>query len=155
MAISFQNDTSNLSHHRFLEDGQDIPRALDPGKLIAYLEAKLGVSEFHYAGSNQNSTEKVGLEIRLWPRIPEVLDMGLWPGQPAILTDVLRGFPQIPSIQCWDNVGPYRVLIIYYLLRGRNSSSGRVKNFLHVVKTGSGVHPTSYPMGTAGSFPGG
>jgi hypothetical protein len=25
---------------------------------------------------------------------------------------------------------------------------------LHVVRTGSGVHPTSYPMGTGGSFPG-
>jgi hypothetical protein len=24
---------------------------------------------------------------------------------------------------------------------------------LHVVQTGSGVHPTSYPMGTGGSFP--
>jgi hypothetical protein len=27
--------------------------------------------------------------------------------------------------------------------------------FLHVVQTGSGFHPTSYPMGTGGSFPGG
>jgi hypothetical protein len=26
---------------------------------------------------------------------------------------------------------------------------------LHVVKTGSGVHPTSYTMGTGSSFPGG
>jgi hypothetical protein len=26
--------------------------------------------------------------------------------------------------------------------------------FLHVVQTGSGVYPTSYPMGTGGSFPG-
>jgi hypothetical protein len=25
---------------------------------------------------------------------------------------------------------------------------------LHVVQTGSGVHPTSYPMGTGGTFPG-
>jgi hypothetical protein len=25
--------------------------------------------------------------------------------------------------------------------------------FLYVVQTGSGVHPTSYPMGTGGSFP--
>jgi hypothetical protein len=25
----------------------------------------------------------------------------------------------------------------------------------HVVQTGSGVHPTSYPMRTGGSFPGG
>jgi hypothetical protein len=29
-----------------------------------------------------------------------------------------------------------------------------VKNFLDVVKTGSGVHPTSYPMGTGGFFTG-
>jgi hypothetical protein len=26
--------------------------------------------------------------------------------------------------------------------------------YLYVVQTGSGVHPTSYPMGTKGSFPG-
>jgi hypothetical protein len=32
---------------------------------------------------------------------------------------------------------------------------GRLKNsvFLHVVQTGSVVHPTSYPMGTGGPFP--
>jgi hypothetical protein len=28
-------------------------------------------------------------------------------------------------------------------------------SLLHVVQTGSGVHPTSYPMSTGGSFPGG
>jgi hypothetical protein len=28
-------------------------------------------------------------------------------------------------------------------------------SFLHVVQTGSGAHPASYPMGTGGSFPGG
>jgi hypothetical protein len=28
-----------------------------------------------------------------------------------------------------------------------------VKTFLHVVQTGSGAHPTSYPMGTFSSFP--
>jgi hypothetical protein len=27
-------------------------------------------------------------------------------------------------------------------------------SFLHVVQTSSGVHPTSYPMGTGGSFHG-
>jgi hypothetical protein len=37
---------------------------------------------------------------------------------------------------------------------GRSSSPGRVKNFLHVVQTKSGVHPASYPMRTGGSFPG-
>jgi hypothetical protein len=36
-----------------------------------------------------------------------------------------------------------------------SSSPGMIKNFLHVVYTGSGVHPTSYPMGTRGFFPGG
>jgi hypothetical protein len=41
--------------------------------------------------------------------------------------------------------------------RGRSSSPGRSKNFsfLHVVQTGSGAHPVSYPAGTGGSFPGG
>jgi hypothetical protein len=37
---------------------------------------------------------------------------------------------------------------------GRNSSPGRVKNFLHVVQTGSGVHITSYLMGTGALSPG-
>jgi hypothetical protein len=34
-------------------------------------------------------------------------------------------------------------------------SPGRVKKFslLHIVQTGSGVQPTSYKMGTRGSFP--
>jgi hypothetical protein len=35
----------------------------------------------------------------------------------------------------------------YVAIQG--SSPGRVKNFLHVVQTGSGVHPTSYPMAIA------
>jgi hypothetical protein len=41
--------------------------------------------------------------------------------------------------------------------RGRSLSPGRGQEFslLHVVQTGFGVHPTSYPMGTGGSFPGG
>jgi hypothetical protein len=35
--------------------------------------------------------------------------------------------------------------------RGRSSSPGRVKNsLLHVIQTGSGAHPASYPMGTGG-----
>jgi hypothetical protein len=37
--------------------------------------------------------------------------------------------------------------------RGRCSSPDMVKNVLHVVQTGSGVYPTSYQMGTGGSFP--
>jgi hypothetical protein len=39
---------------------------------------------------------------------------------------------------------------------GGSSSPGRVKKFLlrHIVQTGSGVHRTSYKMGTGGSFPG-
>jgi hypothetical protein len=39
---------------------------------------------------------------------------------------------------------------------GGSSSPGRVKKFslLHIVQTGSGVHPTSYKMGTGGSYPG-
>jgi hypothetical protein len=34
-------------------------------------------------------------------------------------------------------------------------SGGQEFSLLHVVQTGSGVHPTSYPMGTGGLFPGG
>jgi hypothetical protein len=32
---------------------------------------------------------------------------------------------------------------------------GQEFSLLHVVHTGSGVQPTSYPMGIGGSFPGG
>jgi hypothetical protein len=34
------------------------------------------------------------------------------------------------------------------------SRSGKTFSLLHIVQTGSGVHPTSYIMGTGGSFPG-
>jgi hypothetical protein len=39
---------------------------------------------------------------------------------------------------------------------GGSSSPGRVKKFslLHIVQTGSGVHPTSYKLGIGVSFPG-
>jgi hypothetical protein len=40
-------------------------------------------------------------------------------------------------------------------LSGRISSPGRNKNFLQMMQTGSEVHPTSYPVGTGGPFPGG
>jgi hypothetical protein len=33
-------------------------------------------------------------------------------------------------------------------------SPSRVKNFLHVIQTGSGAHPASHPMGTGALFPG-
>jgi hypothetical protein len=39
--------------------------------------------------------------------------------------------------------------------KGQSSSPGRVKNFLHVVQTGPGVHPISYTMGTGGFYLGG
>jgi hypothetical protein len=38
--------------------------------------------------------------------------------------------------------------------RPRGRSSSQEFSLLHVVQTGSGVHPTSYPMSTGGSFPG-
>jgi hypothetical protein len=38
--------------------------------------------------------------------------------------------------------------------RGLSSSPCKVKNFLHVLQTGSGVHPTSYPLGTGGKAAG-
>jgi hypothetical protein len=36
----------------------------------------------------------------------------------------------------------------------KESQQGQEYFLLHVVQTGSGVHPTSSPMGTGGSFPG-
>jgi hypothetical protein len=38
----------------------------------------------------------------------------------------------------------------------REFESRQGKNFslLHIVQTGSGVHPTTYKMGTGGAFPG-
>jgi hypothetical protein len=34
------------------------------------------------------------------------------------------------------------------------SRQGKKFSLLHIVQTGSGVHPTSYTMGSGGSFPG-
>jgi hypothetical protein len=34
------------------------------------------------------------------------------------------------------------------------SRKGKELSLLHVVQTGSGVHPASYSMGTRGAFPG-
>jgi hypothetical protein len=39
--------------------------------------------------------------------------------------------------------------------KGQSLRPGRIKNFLHMVQISSEVHPTSYAMGTGGSFPGG
>jgi hypothetical protein len=58
----------------------------------------------------------------------------------------------------WPTLISFSHLSLGYGLdrESRGSSRGRVKNvLLHVVQNGSGVHPTSYPMGTGGSFPGG
>jgi hypothetical protein len=45
---------------------------------------------------------------------------------------------------------------IYVTIEGSGFESryGPEFSLLQVVQTGSGVHPTSYPMGTGGSFPG-
>jgi hypothetical protein len=42
-------------------------------------------------------------------------------------------------------------------IRGRSSSPGKGQDVstLHVVQTGSGAHPASYPRGPGGYFPGG
>jgi hypothetical protein len=57
----------------------------------------------------------------------------------------------------WPVFGIRRSRYSYWLWvgrqRGRSSSPGRVKNFLHVVQTGSGDHPASYPMAAGASFP--
>jgi hypothetical protein len=50
-------------------------------------------------------------------------------------------------------------IVIGYQLddkRGRNLNHSKVKNFLsHVIQTGSGLHPASFPMSTGSSFSGG
>jgi hypothetical protein len=51
--------------------------------------------------------------------------------RPAIMAKAFRGFT-------------------HYLQK----NEGQDFSLLHVVQTGSGVHPTSYPMGKGGSFPG-
>jgi hypothetical protein len=38
---------------------------------------------------------------------------------------------------------------------GFESREGQEFSLLHVVHTGSGVHPASYPLDTGGPFPGG
>jgi hypothetical protein len=52
----------------------------------------------------------------------------------------------------------FSVVIVtgYRLEEGSEFESRQSQEFslLHVVQTGSGGHPTSYPIGTEGSFPG-
>jgi hypothetical protein len=52
--------------------------------------------------------------------------------------------------QSWDSAGG--IATGYGL---DESWWGQEFSILHSVQTGSGVHPTSYPMGTGGFFPGG
>jgi hypothetical protein len=40
------------------------------------------------------------------------------------------------------------------VIGGSRPGRGWEFSLYHRVQTGSGVHPTSYPMGTRGSFPG-
>jgi hypothetical protein len=48
-----------------------------------------------------------------------------------------------------------KIINLIYAAEGSElKSPTRVKNVLQGVKTGFGVHQTSYPMGTGGSFPG-
>jgi hypothetical protein len=42
-----------------------------------------------------------------------------------------------------------------WTIRARFPAGARDFFFFHSVRTGSGAHPVSYPMGTGGSFPGG
>jgi hypothetical protein len=50
-----------------------------------------------------------------------------------------------------------RVSVVGIATEGSEFESRWVQEFSlhHVVQAGSGVHTTSYPMGTGGSFPGG
>jgi hypothetical protein len=55
------------------------------------------------------------------------------------------------STQLWNEV----ILVWLWTTKGSEFESlwGQVFSLLHVVQTGSEVHPTSYPMGIGGSFP--
>jgi hypothetical protein len=52
-----------------------------------------------------------------------------------------RHFPEDSNLHSFPP--SFHTLFIYFL------------SLLHVVQTGSGAHPASYPLGTGGSFPGG
>jgi hypothetical protein len=55
----------------------------------------------------------------------------------------------------------YNLPVLYWLRARRprrsefESRQGQVFSPFHVFQTGPGVHPTSYPVGTGGTFPGG
>jgi hypothetical protein len=56
-------------------------------------------------------------------------------------------------------VNPFRISFLPLLGRSRDSSVGvrapdRVKTFLQIVQTGSGIHSAFYPVGTGSSFHG-
>jgi hypothetical protein len=73
------------------------------------------------------------------------------------LCDVIYSQTLFKVRNCMKEISRYSVVSITtsYGLDGQGVGPGMVKNFLHVVQTGSGAHPASYPVGTEGSFPGG
>jgi hypothetical protein len=66
-----------------------------------------------------------------------------------------RKFLTLPGFELRPLGRPALSQSLYRLSYPGSLESGRVKNFLQIIETGSEVHPTSYPMGTGGSFPGG
>jgi hypothetical protein len=76
-----------------------------------------------------------------------------------ILSEAKENFTLVSSLLEWNNRKINRVLFLACdwlgagRPRGRSSTHGSVKNFLHIVQTGSGAHPACYPMATGGSFP--
>jgi hypothetical protein len=68
-------------------------------------------------------------------------------------------YPVVEALRFSQWCGGYGVVSIAtgYGLDNRGikfeSQYGQEFSFLHIVQTGSGVHPASYPMGTGGSFP--
>jgi hypothetical protein len=76
------------------------------------------------------------------------------------LTSLYQVPAHISAIMFYDKIiGLHLVLFISSVginfAKGSEFESrwGQEFSFLHVVQTGSGAHPVSYPMGTGGSFP--
>jgi hypothetical protein len=73
-----------------------------------------------------------------------------WPVQPIYV--IKKVGPEISPTACTWPVQP--IYVMKYVAPEIFSRASNGLHILYMVQTGSGVHPTSYPMGTGGSFPG-
>jgi hypothetical protein len=112
------------------------------------------------SGGVQGATWQYFPEYR--PRFPHIfliLFLSSWTSCCLSALGILLHFPATRCQHVIDAVYFYMKPVVSIATsyglddRGVGVRWGQEFSLLHVVQTGSGVHPTSYPMATGGSFP--